>query len=474
MSTLKKLMAMAIFAAWGASIGAIVGEVLFLAEPAAGRSICLLFDVSGSMNDRVRSESSRRGPTQLEALKRAAADFIARQNLAADALGLAVFSSRARVVCPLGRDGASLGGALTELDANGGTDLGLGLDVATSALDGRPGQRWILLFSDGKPESTSTSESPQQSALSAAARARAAGINIVAIGTRLADPGLLAEATGSAASVIISDPRKLADAFRRSEALINRQMLSSRAISAGYRENATRAGIWACLIAIGAGAGLVAAQNRHLRRRTLTIGAGLIILAGGLFTGAASGTAGQSVFYALAGDPIADAIARVLAWGLLGAGLGLGCSVFVPNLDRRKAALAGTAGGVAAAIVFLTIVPMLGDTLGRVLAAAILGAALALAIVLVEVVARSAWLVVHWSERERSTLSLGPRPILVGSSPEAHVLLPDDDHSPPLAARIVMTDGVIRCEDVPSGTTRALRAGEVLRFGAVRVEVRTG
>jgi uncharacterized protein YegL len=273
MTVLKKLMTMAAFAAWGAALGAIAGEALFLVEPAeVSRSVCLLFDVSGSMGDEVEAERGQR--TQLEALTDAAGDFIGRQDLAADALGLAVFASHAEVVCPLGRNASSLGGALRSLNAGGGTDLGLGLDTATEALQDQPGQRWILVFTDGKPESTSTDESPHEAALNAAARARKAGIRLVAIGTRLADAGLLAEATGSTANVIISDPRKLAEAFRRSEALINRQMLASRPADSSYRGDVIRAAVWACLIAIGAGAGLVAAQNRHLRRRALGVGVG--------------------------------------------------------------------------------------------------------------------------------------------------------------------------------------------------------
>lgn len=476
MTLLKKITAMALLGALGAAIGAALGESLFVSEPAPPesepREICLLFDISGSMNEMVSGPGGERYQSQLEALKIAACDFIARQDLASDAMGLAVFASGAHVVTGLGHDAATLQHAVMGLAANGGTNLGRGLDVASTMMRYNEGERWILLFSDGKPESSSTRESPEQAALSAAMRAREAGIKIVAIGTPLADAQLLAKAAGTSDNVIVSDATALAEAFQRSEEVINnRQMLASQAGSETFRSSVTRTGAWAGLIAIGAALGLVIGQNRHMRRRTLGVRDGVIVAVGGVVTGLLAGAAGQTMFYVLSDAPAISAVGRVAAWALLGCGVGYGMGFFVPNLHRTRAGVAGLAGGVIAAFCFLTLVPAVGDTIGRLLGAAILGLAAGMTTVLIEAACRQAVLVVHWSEKEKSDLALGATPILVGRSPEAHVLLADEDSPAPIMARIKLADGKVHLTDGQSGATRTLGAGEVLTYGRIRLEV---
>ncbi|MHC4653286.1 MAG: vWA domain-containing protein, partial [Planctomycetota bacterium] len=226
MTFAKKITVMSLLGALGATVGAVVGEALFLgkgplrAEP---RQICLLFDVSGSMGEAVVMPGGERVMSQLEALQEAARDFVRRQDLELDAMGLTVFSSDARIITNLSHDGARIERDIASLSARGGTNLGRGFDLAREALASQEGQRWILLFSDGKPESSSTNESPEAAALSAASRVRDDGIQIVAIGTRLADANLLTLATGAPQNVIVSDPQALHEAFRRSEEVINRQ-----------------------------------------------------------------------------------------------------------------------------------------------------------------------------------------------------------------------------------------------------------
>ncbi len=475
MTLLKKLVAMAILGAIGAIIGAMLGEGLFLKQAqqrTEPRSICLLFDISGSMADRISSEPGRI-VTQLKALKDAASDFLMRQDLTVDSVGLAVFASDAHVVRPLTHDDAELRRSIDRLYANGGTNLGRGFDIAQSVLKRQSGERWILVFTDGKPETSSVSGlTPEAAALAAASRARAKGIQIVAIGTGLADADLLVEATGSAANVIISDPRKLQNAFRRSEEVINRQMLSSTATFSSFQHNVLIAGAWVALVAIGCAMGLVVGHNRHLRRRAIGIKEIVIVVVGGVVTGLVAGTASQTLFYVLS-DSVREivAIARIASWTVLGMGIGLGMGFFVPNLHRHRAAIAGAVGGVFAAFCFLTLVPAVGDTIGRLLAAAILGVSMGLMMVLIEAVSRTDFLVVHWSAKESSTLSLGARPILVGSSPKAHVLLAEDDDAAPILASISVVNDTVQLKD-HSGNTRPLQDGEILTYGRIRIEVR--
>lgn len=473
MTLLKKLTAMAILGAIGAAVGAGMGEMLFLGEGSPrteSRKICLLFDISGSMGDRISREGGRT-VSQLTALQNAASDFLRRQDMTIDPVGLAVFASDAHVVNELSHDAGALDKSISNLYANGGTNLGRGLDVAASVLRGQTGERWILVFTDGKPETSSMpGETPERAALNAAARARNAGIQIVAIGTGLADADLLAQATGSTDNVIVSDPRKLHEAFRRSEAVINRQMLASTATARGFQADMLLAGAWVALVAIFAGIGLVIGQNRHLHRRPIGPRAMAIVFIGGIVTGVAAGAASQSLFYVLSGAGEIVAIGRVASWTVLGCGVGFGIGSFVPNLDRHRATIAGAVGGVFAAFCFLTLVPVVGDTVGRLVSAAILGICTGLMMVLVEAASRTAYVLVHWSEKESSSLTLGASPILVGSSPEAHVLLPEDDDCPAITARISMVDDAPQLTD-KNGATRALANGEMLTYGRVRIEV---
>ncbi len=477
MTLLKKIIVMGLLGAVGAGIGAGSGESLFLNDPAPKqaepRQICLLFDTSGSMQDFVTIRAGERMQSQLEALKVAAGDFVARQDLALDALGLAVFASDARVVTRLSRNAERLRRSIRGITAAGGTNLGRGLDVAAATMPRDTGERWILLFSDGKPERSSTRESPEAAARSAAARARQAGIRIVAIGTGLADANLLAQVTGTPQNVIISDANALADAFRRSEEVIkNRQMLVTQATTESFGSSVLRSGVWASLIAIGAALGIVAGQNRHLRRRFLSVTDVIIVVLGGVVTGLVAGVVGQSLFYVLPDIPVIVTAGRVVAWTLMGLGVGYGMGFFVPNLHRNRAGVAGLAGGVIAAVCFVTLGPVVGDTTGRLLGAAILGLSAGMTTVLVEVVYRKAWLVVHWSKNEKSTLALGPTSVLIGSSLDADILLAEQDSPVPVMAKITLADGVVRLEDGRTKSTRPLGDGETLTYGATRIQLR--
>ncbi len=477
MPFLRKIISMAILGALGAALGALGGEKLFSQEgkevaQATPRSICLLIDVSGSMAKLIGGRVSAAGRTQLQELKQAAGDFVERQDLSLDSIALVVFSNDARRVSKLSQDSDKLLRSLHRLDAGGTTNLARGLDVAAQALARAGGERWILLFSDGKPEGLSIHGDPEAEALNAATRLRDSGINIVAIGTGLADATLLRQITGERGNVIISDPHALAGAFRRSERVIrNRQMLASVPDIVDFKESVGRAAMWASLIAIGASLALVIGQNRYLRRRMLGPKELVVIVGGGVLTGLLAGTAGQSLFYFLSGMPGSGAGGRVAAWVVLGFGAGLGMAGFVPNLSRGRSMAGGIAGGIIAGVIFLRLVPELGDTAGRLIAAAILGLCTGMTLVLVESVCRKAWLVVNWGRNEKSTLLLGPKPIVVGSRKDAHIC-PDWEDDAPVLARIWLIDGVIKYEDPKSGIRRDLNHGDVLQFGKISVEVR--
>jgi len=473
MHTLKRMTVMACLGALGAVAGALGGEALFEDAPAVRpepRRLCLVFDMSGSMH-----EAMRDGRTQLEALRSAALGLVGSEDFRDEELALVTFASEARVVQEPTHETARVEGAIRGLDAGGMTNLEGGLQLARGVLAGS-GERWILLFSDGKPTTRSRQDATRE-ALAAASACREAGIHIAAVGTGLADRELLEALTGDPAGVFLSDPEALGEAFRRSgEFIQNREMLTSRAASTDLEASVQQASLWAALLALGTGLLLVFGQNRHLRRSAwVRLGQLVGVLVGSLLSGVAAGALGQGAFYALSGFLTGHEslllAGRLLSWVLLGGGIALGMSYFVPNLPRRRATLGGALGGAAAALAFLRIVPELGDTAGRLLGAAILGLLAGLMIVLVEASVRKAWLVVRWKNGESTTLLLGARPILIGQSARAHICPTWDEPLPEEIGRVELDEGGILYVDVQNRRKRRLRGGERLDLGAAVVEV---
>ena len=108
MTLLRKIMVMALLGALGAAAAALLGEALFHGDGAKRqqpREICLLFDVSTSMREKVEVPGSQVRTTQLEALQDAASTFVDRQDFALDTMALTVFAWEAQVVTGLTRDG---------------------------------------------------------------------------------------------------------------------------------------------------------------------------------------------------------------------------------------------------------------------------------------------------------------------------------------------------------------------------------
>src|SRR5262249_61606659 len=118
----------------------------------------------------------------------AAKGFAGGQNLGVDAMGLATFSSSARVLCKAGHDARSLVDCLDRLQAQGETDLARGLDAASRVLAAAPGERWILLFTDGKPEKIESGYDAVEEALRPPARLPAPRVPTAATATAPPDP----------------------------------------------------------------------------------------------------------------------------------------------------------------------------------------------------------------------------------------------------------------------------------------------
>ncbi|MEQ2006200.1 MAG: VWA domain-containing protein [Limisphaerales bacterium] len=249
----------------------------------------------------------------------------------------------------------------------------------------------------------------------------------------------------------------------------------------GLGRNLIAVGAWTAATATGLAALLTLGQSVLLRSRWLATRRNWAVVAGALGAGLLSGTVSQggfAMFASSASSLGAGAtellqFGQIIGWATLGALLGLGLAFAVPNLPGPRAALAGACGGVLGAIAFLALTGWVGETLGRLLGAVVLGAAIGLVVALVERLAREAALIVHWHENERTVINLGAEPVILGSSPEAHLYLPKHKGFPPITAIVTFCNGRVQMENKLSNSTHTLAGGNKLQIGDLWIEIQT-
>jgi hypothetical protein len=230
-------------------------------------------------------------------------------------------------------------------------------------------------------------------------------------------------------------------------------------------------GLWTALLAVGLALALVMGQNRFLARPLLSGRQALLVAAGGLAAGLVAGGLGQALFALLAGAGIVPQVGFAVGWLLLGGLLGRGVGSFIPNLDGRRAALAGAAGGLLGAGTFILVTGVGGDTAGRFCGAALLGLCIGLMVALVEAMSRSAWLEVQYGPREVGLVNLGPEPVSIGGSARDCTVFARE--AAPVALRYWFKNGKVLCEDVATGAVSEAPIGQPRPVGAVTVTVRT-
>lgn len=226
---------------------------------------------------------------------------------------------------------------------------------------------------------------------------------------------------------------------------------------------------WTALLAIGLTSALVVGQNLYTGRRWNSGGLPLAA-AGAAGAGAVSGAVGQGLLFLFALISLGG-LGFFVGWLLLGALLGFGVSFFIPNLDRKKAALAGLIGGGLGAIGYLIASPI-ADWVGRAMGAAVLGFAIGLMVALVEVAFRRAWLEVRFGGGETISVNLGPEPVKVGDDRGCTVWARG---APAVALRYWIREGCVVCDDrALGGSERMVGEGDQKQAGPVSVTVRTG
>ena len=231
--------------------------------------------------------------------------------------------------------------------------------------------------------------------------------------------------------------------------------------------------LWTMLLAVGLALALIVGQNYYLRRQWLGMTEALKGTGGSISAGLVAGALGQLLFQGAANVPALQLVGRIAAWTLLGGLLGLGMTVFVPNLKILRALSGGAIGGLVGSLGFLAGAGMLADFAGRLLGAASLGFFIGLMIALAEQLAREACLLLHWAPKETTTVNLGARPVILGSSPEAHVCLAKEKGFPPVIGQVWFAGGKVQYENKVNGQKVALPNGSKMQLGTLVIEVRT-
>jgi hypothetical protein len=226
--------------------------------------------------------------------------------------------------------------------------------------------------------------------------------------------------------------------------------------------------IWAAIISLGVSIGLLIAQNIYLKKipHSKSFVKTMIL---GILSGTLAGAAAQVIFtFTQNISTIAEIISRIICWGLMACGIGFGVSLFVPNYPRSRAMFAGLLGGIIGGALFRATFGFLPETAGRIFGIAVLGVFIGLTISIVEEILREAWVTVEWGRNEATNISLGKKPIVFGSSPEADVYLRQDKF-PPTAVIVKIENSRVIVENKLTGQNIEQADGNAVNLGTMKI-----
>ncbi|MDR1485743.1 MAG: VWA domain-containing protein [Planctomycetaceae bacterium] len=491
--TNRKSYIFATAAAIGCFIAALVAELLFLPPPPRYTppqppypKFCLTFDDSGSMDNRKKN-----------AVKEAAKSFVQNRNLEHEKVAIVVFSTESKIFLQLSHDKDRIIKTIDTYSHRGGTVFQDALDDSISVFQNNTEildeekqikeinekikeqnekdkksrrkkeplkeqtiPKIVLFFTDG--ENTDRKKNPEEDpTLLKAAELREKGIMLFAVATLDGNRDYLEKMTGDASRVFMTNDQNIGDAFKQAEEKIKEitknDTFLGESHDTSWQWEITRAVVWSALLCYGMLVSIIIVQNYFMQKpfinqQQLTMFLKVSIVAG-LFAGFSGDT-----FYRIL---LVGAFGRMIAWGVLGAILAVGISYYIANLDRYWALVGGVIGGVFGAVGFL-IFSLLGDTCGRLIGAIILGACIGAMIGFVESGLRKIWLMVVYSPRKVSLVTLGSQPVSVGSGNDDTILVKD---VPPSAGVFTLDGNNIRYKN--SNGSQLLTPGDKINIGTV-------
>ncbi|MDR1493433.1 MAG: VWA domain-containing protein [Planctomycetaceae bacterium] len=438
---IPKSVIFATVAAIGCFLAAIIAEPLFISIPPRyvppqppAPKFCLTFDDSGSMTGNKRN-----------AVKKAAKDFVQNRDLEKEKIGIVVFSSSSQTLLPLSHDKTQIISKIDNYYSGGGTYFSQALEDSfqvfqndsevtdeenaikevnekireqneknkkrkknTEPLKEQAVPKIVLFFTDG--QNADAAEALQKSQ-----KLRENGIILIAVATQDGNRQYLEQMTGDSQKVFMTSDQNIGDAFKQAEQVIAKittspTILTTRKDREYYIPSYIQAFLWSALLCFGMALFIVIVQNRILRKPAPDKLQVAILIVGAAIGGGIAGCGGDLAFNIVK----LSFIGRIVSWGLLGAILAFGMSFYIPNLARKWALIGGGVGGILGAIGFL-IFAIVGDTGGRLIGAAILGACIGAMIGWIETMFRNVWLMVMYDPRNFAQVNLGSQPVSVGS-----------------------------------------------------------
>lgn len=451
-------------------------QVAPAAESADKRPVELVFvlDISGSMTEEI--DGVRRNLTQF--LRR-----LSERGLSGR-FALITFDDGARVNRDLTESVDQVIRAIEPLEAAGGRsggDSSLAGLHAVSKISFQPGtRRVVILITD---ETHDLPDPPVRSLGDVTAALRGCGVEQLhlVVSTGLADDYAFVREVAPGSYFPLDRSGRTArglDALfsEVAHAVANPSMLSGGAGVSGPSpfswEAALQVAVWGGLACLGIG--LLIAMVQQLSLGQSLRGGALARVGGvGLGLGFVCGLLAQLLYSAASlADLSLGELPRLLAWAMMGAGMGLSLSLVVPNLPKARSLGFGAAAGFGSALLFIVISQLGSDGIARFLGAGGLGAGIALAVSLAEALARRAHLVIHWAPNETSTVNLGARPVEVGTGKEATVRLPASTNYPARVASFSLEQGRAVLVNHMANTRHVLRDGNKLSLGRIVIEVK--
>lgn len=461
-------------------VGSRRAETILVAEDLRPVDLVFVLDISGSMSG------------ELEGVRNSLTEFLDQLETRKikGRFGLVTFDGDARLTHPLTADVRKIVEVMKPLFVKGGRPAGdsslSGLAVAAGLPFDRDARKVVILITD---ETTDIPDDEIFSTDDVVAKLKAARIDevdVVTLASLTDDYAFLSAAAagkfftmdryGRQSEGLANLFKEVAVAVADSSVLRGTGAPGAKIDVAVIRKNfwpdAMQAGLWVGLVCFGIGVAietfqqvLLGASMRPLPvLRTMAISLGL---------GFAAGVIAQTLYaYALGEAKDVGALPRVVSWALVGAGLGLSISLAIPNLNVFRSVLFGALGGLVAVGGFLLVAASGSEMASRLMGASFLGLFIALAVTIAEAVAREAYLVVHWAKNESTTVNLGTRPVMIGTSRDATVRMSAKSGYPPQIASFELKDGKALLTNHMSRTTHVLKDGNKLTLGTVVIEVR--
>jgi Ca-activated chloride channel family protein len=456
-------------------------ETILVAEDQRPVDLVFVLDISGSMSG------------ELEGVRNSLTEFLGQLEARKikGRFGLVTFDSDARVTHPLTSDVSKVVEAMKPLFVKGGRafsgDSSLsGLAVAAGVPFNRDARKVVILITD---ETTDIPDDEIFSTDDVVAKLKAAKVDevdVVTLASLTDDYAFLSSAAPGKAFTMDRYGRQsegLANLFKEvAVAVADSSVLRGTGVPGAkidvalVRKNfwpdALQAGLWVGLVCFGIAVAVETFQQVLLGGslrplpvlRTMAISLGL---------GFAAGVIAQALYtYALGEVKDYGELPRIASWTFVGAGLGLTITLAMPNLNVIRSVIFGALGGLVAVGGFLLVSMSGADMASRLMGASFLGLFIALAVTIAEAVAREAYLVVHWAKNETTTVNLGSRLVMIGTSRDSTVRLPVKSGYPPEIASFQLKDGKAVLTNHMSRTTHILKNGNKLTLGSVVIEVR--